>query len=76
MGLLLFLVACLITYGSLYPFEFSQDGVNQAAIDAFLASWSVPSSRGDILGNVVLFIPLGLIGMLAFRCPLVGSWPI
>lgn len=58
MGLLLFLVACLITYGSLYPFEFSQDGVNQAAIDAFLASWSVPSSRGDILGNVVLFISL------------------
>lgn len=65
MGMLLFLVAGLITYGSLYPFEFSQAGVDQAAIDAFLASWTAPSSRGDILGNIVLFIPFGLLGMLA-----------
>lgn len=65
MGMLLFLVACLITYGSLYPFEFLDATLDQATIDTFLASWTAPSSRGDILGNIVLFIPFGLLGQLA-----------
>ena len=65
MRLLLLLVAALITYGSLYPFRFSLVAVDSAAIAAFLNSLDAPSGRGDILGNVVLFIPFGFLGMLA-----------
>ena len=64
MSLLFFLVACLIIYGGLYPFEFSQAGVDQAAVAAFLSSWNARSGWGDILGNIVLFIPFGLLGQL------------
>jgi VanZ family protein len=65
MGLLLFLVVVLIGYGSLYPFDFSAAGVNRATIDEFLRSWTAPSSRGDILGNIFLFLLFGLLGQLA-----------
>jgi peptidoglycan/LPS O-acetylase OafA/YrhL len=61
-----FLLAALISYGSLYPFDLRYpDSVSlQHGIDA-LFGVSV-TSRGDILGNLVLFVPFGLVGMLAF----------
>lgn len=65
MRFLLFLVACLIVYGSLYPFRFELGGFTAEAFDAFLGTWDKQTRRGDILGNVALFVPFGLIGHVA-----------
>jgi VanZ family protein len=56
------LVTAVIVYGSLYPFVFrahAQDGLG-AAIAALLTTWARPTSRGDIVSNVLLYVPLGL----------------
>ncbi|MDP1654457.1 MAG: VanZ family protein [Rhodocyclaceae bacterium] len=51
------LVALFIFYGSLYPFNFSAAPHN--ALYQLVADWHLISSRGDILGNIGLFIPWG-----------------
>ena len=60
-------VAILVAYGSLYPFVFHDAGSLSADISHFLGSWrELPRSRGDILANLLLYIPLGVVLMLAF----------
>ena len=58
-----FIVALLIVYGSLYPFNFHP--APPGAWRAFLATWDVLTNRGDVLSNVLLFVPFGYLGMLA-----------
>jgi glycopeptide antibiotics resistance protein len=61
------MVAILIAYGSLYPFIFHAAGPVTADLSHFLASWRQPlTSRGDVLANLLLYIPLGLAATLAF----------
>lgn len=55
------LAALLIGYGSLYPFDFRAPG---APLSTLLAA--APMSRGDLLGNVALFLPYGYLGMVAW----------
>ncbi len=55
----------LATYVSIYPFDFEFRTVDSGVVRAFLDSWRSLSSRGDVLGNVVLFVPFGVLGMLA-----------
>jgi len=62
MKALFIIVTVLITYGSLYPFDFQAMPV--AAWQQFLASWRHHVYRGDVLGNIVLFIPFGYFGGL------------
>lgn len=57
----------LATYGSLFPFDFRTRDVDGHAVLAFLASCCSHFSRGDALGNVVLFVPIGFFGILAGR---------
>ncbi len=60
-------VAILIAYGSLYPFTFRDAGSLSADISHFLGSWRQPTySRGDVLANLLLYIPLGVVVTLAF----------
>ena len=60
---LLVIIGLLITYGSLYPFDFAAPA--GGAWQRLLAGSAGGSSRGDIIGNIALFIPWGLVGMLA-----------
>ncbi len=60
-----FLLVCvLIAYGSLYPFDFR----NMAAGDweLLLNSWHGRTIRSDVLSNIVLFLPFGYFGVLAW----------
>lgn len=57
----------LATYVSIYPFNFQFRSVSGETLDLFLHSWGTMTSRGDILGNVVLFVPFGILGMLAAK---------
>jgi VanZ family protein len=52
-------LAVLITYGSLYPFDFALPLFPGAALHAMLTTilWT---SKGDVLGNLILFLPWGL----------------
>jgi len=57
--------AVVIAYGSIYPFNFQAQDLDATAIQAFLDSCCQKPSRGDILGNVVLFVPFGFLGVIA-----------
>ena len=46
----------LIVYGSLYPFQWHWRPGNPAMF--LLTSWSQLSSRGDLLANVILYVPV------------------
>lgn len=57
-----------IVYGSLYPFDFDFGAVPRSElVHALLADWQADSGFGDVLANLVLFLPFGLFGSLAFR---------
>ncbi len=60
-----FALALLIGYGSLFPFAFERPA--PGAWDAFFGDLRLWTSRGDVLGNVVLFLPYGLFGWHALR---------
>ena len=60
-----FLLVCLlIVYGSLYPFDFQV--MVPGAWDRFLASWHGRIVHSDVLSNIVLFLPFGYFGVLAW----------
>lgn len=64
----LFVISIIaIVYGSLFPFIISVGGPTAEDIRTFLGSWSELPSRGDILGNVALFVPFGVFGVASFR---------
>jgi hypothetical protein len=52
----------LIAYGSLYPFDFA--AAPEGAFSIMFSQATLFSSIGDALGNIGLFIPLGLLGVL------------
>ena len=62
---ILFLFAGLIAYGSLYPFHFAVPEAHGAAWVRLFQDWSLITSKGDMLGNVALFVPFGFAGVFA-----------
>jgi VanZ family protein len=61
----LFIVAALIAYGSLYPFHFTVPQLHAAAWMKLFSDSSSLTSRGDALGNLALFVPFGFAGVFA-----------
>ena len=68
---LLVATLCLIVYGSLYPFKWVQ--APPGALEHLFFNWQMTTSWGDMLGNMGLFVPWGLIGMVAMA-PRFGNW--
>ncbi len=74
--------AVLIVYVSIFPFDFHYRAIDGPTLRTLAHSLVVPTSRGDILGNFVLFVPFGVLGMLAARpgaavlrrLAVVGAW--
>src|SRR4051794_41101284 len=50
----------LFTYGSLYPFHYVEPTALGEVWRAFLSDRRLFSSRGDVVGNLVIGIPLGV----------------
>lgn len=63
MTFLLAVSSALILYGTLYPFDFTAGAHAGGAIQIFIDSIRVRPGRGDILSNLVLFLPFGFFGM-------------
>ncbi|MBT9465191.1 VanZ family protein [Hydrogenophaga sp.] len=61
---ILTVVAILISYGSLFPFDFVASTDLQSDIHALFSTFSIPVNRGDLFGNIVLFIPYGLVSAM------------
>ena len=61
--LLLAIIVALILYVSLYPFRFGADGPSVIEVLRDI-SWA-RASRGDMLNNVLLYVPLGFCIALA-----------
>ena len=57
--------AVVVTYGSIYPFNFQLHTLDGDTYDRFIASCCLAFRPGDILGNIILFVPYGFLGMLA-----------
>jgi VanZ family protein len=55
------LFVALITYGSLFPFRFVDPQRLGRHWDDLLTTWQWWTSTGDVLGNVLLFVPLGAV---------------
>lgn len=55
------LVGALIAYGSLYPFQFVWPDSPSGALAALLHDSRLWSSRGDVAGNLLLFVPWGAL---------------
>jgi VanZ family protein len=60
---LLAAISGLIVYGSLYPFDVAVPENTATAIRDFVSNREFWTSRGDVLGNIGLFVPFGLVGM-------------
>lgn len=67
MRALLLIVAALISYGSLYPFSFAAHEGSLEEILALVTSPDLSMSRGDLVGNLLLFAPYGFLASLQAR---------
>lgn len=71
-----YIVCVAVVYGSLFPFQFSLD-IDKSSITTFLGSWKGVTSSGDVIGNIVLFLPMGLLGyFLPARSNRADSGPV
>jgi VanZ family protein len=69
--LLLGLVTAAIVYGSLYPFVFRLYDTGWDGLYHLLGTWrDPPESRGDLIVNILLYMPLGF----AVANALIGKW--
>ena len=62
---LLLLCAAAITYGSLHPFRFTVPVSFDIAWETFMADHRLWTSRGDVVGNIALFVPFGALALAA-----------
>src|SRR5262245_16376392 len=67
------LLAALIAYGSLYPFKFAVLPERGGLWSALLTDARVWTGLGDVAGNVALFVPLGVLGVLCIGAHRVGA---
>lgn len=58
-----FLLLCgCISFVSLYPFNFDLPAITFDSVMAIRSWRHMISSRGDVLGNILLFVPFGFLG--------------
>jgi len=62
-------IIAVIVYGSLYPFRFYDNPDPQGPLGALLTTWNVVSGRGDLLANIVLYLPLGFFCVRSSKLP-------
>ena len=60
------IVAGLILYGSLYPFEFSVPADGVGPLQTLIDSIGRPPGRGNVVANVLLYLPFGCFFVLSF----------
>jgi glycopeptide antibiotics resistance protein len=64
---LLWLLVILISYGSLYPFSFAAHEGSLEELGRLFTAPNLNMGRGDLVGNLLLFVPYGFIAALLAR---------
>jgi VanZ family protein len=60
-------VLAVIIYGSLFPFDFYANANPAGPFGALISTYATPGGRGDVLANILLYVPLGFFSVLAFH---------
>lgn len=61
-------VTAVILHGSLYPYDFHVPANSNGPVFALLQSWGTrPDSLGEMLANLLLYMPFGFFAALAMR---------
>jgi VanZ family protein len=70
-ALIWLLVAVLMLYGSFYPFQW-QDPAGPGPVLHLLGTWQEWDHRGDLVANIIFYMPFGFLGIFALppRLPL------
>jgi hypothetical protein len=63
MRAILLLIAVMISYGSLYPFHFAANHHWLAEAAGLFSMPTLRMGRGDLVGNLLLFVPYGLVAV-------------
>jgi glycopeptide antibiotics resistance protein len=66
----LLIVIAVIVYGSLYPWEFHSTQLAASPLWVLIHSWPTAIDRyliRDIAVNLLIYMPIGVFGFLAFR---------
>src|SRR5690554_5955680 len=66
MRLLLYSFVFLISYGSLYPFSFESTSINEALQSPLFNFRLGNSGRGDMIANILLFVPFGFLALHSY----------
>jgi VanZ family protein len=64
---ILALVAIFIVYGSLYPFAFRARPGDAGSFRTLLGTWQEWDRRGDLLSNILLYMPFGFLATHTLR---------
>jgi VanZ family protein len=67
------MIMAVILYGSFYPFDFRVPEGGIGPVRVLLGTWGEKPERGDFLANILLYMPLGFFGVLAFASR-VAAW--
>jgi len=62
-GVVLLFVVLFIIYGSLFPFEFHERSYPGGPLSYLLSTWREWDNRGDLLANILLYLPFGFFTM-------------
>ena len=71
--LVLLLVILVILYGSLFPFNFQERSYPGGPLFYLLSTWRVWDHRGDLLANILLYLPFGFFAAMALPSRLPAS---
>jgi VanZ family protein len=58
-------VLAIIIFGSLFPFDFYANPNPAGPLAALIATYGIAGGRGDLIANILLYIPLGFFSVLA-----------
>ena len=61
------IVIVFILYGSTYPFNFTVPARAAGPLEILLRSWNAEPERGDLIANILFYVPLGLFAVRVFR---------
>ncbi|HUN39749.1 MAG TPA: VanZ family protein [Acetobacteraceae bacterium] len=71
-AVVLLVVVIFILYGSLFPFEYRQQFYPGGPVAYLLSTWHVWDHRGDLLSNILLYLPFGFFATLALPSRMSG----
>ena len=58
-------VLAIVTFGSLFPFDFYANPNPAGPFASLMATGGTPGGRGDLIANILLYVPLGFFSVLA-----------